>query len=98
MIWSKFIQPRLISLACTSKPIRKQREKVVPKADGTVLEIGFGSGHNLPYYNKKNIDKIIGLEPSVHMQKLSKKKLKGFDVNFELITERAEEIPLNQIL
>ena len=81
MIWSKFIQPRLISLACTSKPIRKQREKVVPKADGTVLEIGFGSGHNLPYYNKKNIDKIIGLEPSVHMQKLSKKKLKGFDVN-----------------
>ena len=94
MIWSKFIQPRLISLACTSKPIRKQREKVVPKADGTVLEIGFGSGHNLPYYNKKNIDKIIGLEPSVHMQKLSKKKLKGFDVNFELITERAEEIPL----
>ena len=94
MIWSKFIQPRLISLACTSKSIRKQREKVVPKADGTVLEIGFGSGHNLPYYNKKNIDKIIGLEPSVHMQKLSKKKLKGFDVNFELITERAEEIPL----
>ena len=94
MIWSKFIQPRLISLACTSKPIKKQREKVVPKADGTVLEIGFGSGHNLPYYNKKNIDKIIGLEPSVHMQKLSKKKLKGFDVNFELITERAEEIPL----
>ena len=61
MIWSKFIQPRLISLACTSKPIRKQREKVIPKADGTVLEIGFGSGHNLPYYNKKNIDKIIGL-------------------------------------
>ena len=94
MIWSKFIQPRLISLACTSKPIRKQREKVIPKADGTVLEIGFGSGHNLPYYNKKNIDKIIGLEPSVHMQKLSKKKLKDFDVNFELITERAEEIPL----
>ena len=44
MIWSKFIQPRLISLACTSKPIRRQRAKVIPKADGTVLEIGFGSG------------------------------------------------------
>lgn len=94
MIWNNFIQPRLISLACTSKPIRKQREKVIPKADGTVLEIGFGSGHNLPYYNKKNVDKIIGLEPSVHMQNLSKKKLKSFDINFELITEKAEEIPL----
>ena len=94
MIWSNFIQPRLISLACTSKPIRKQREKVIPKADRTVLEIGFGSGHNLPYYNKKNIDKIIGLEPSVHMQKLAKKKLNDFDIDFELITEMAEEIPL----
>jgi|TARA_B110000116_G_C16789331_1_gene562789 ubiquinone/menaquinone biosynthesis C-methylase UbiE len=94
MIWNNFIQPRLISLACTSKPIRKQREKVIPKADGTVLEIGFGSGHNLPYYNIKKIDKIIGLEPSVHMQHLSKKKLKGFNINFEFLTERAEEISL----
>ena len=53
MIWSKFIQPRLISIACTSKPIRRQRAKVIPKADGIVLEIGFGSGHNLPFYNNK---------------------------------------------
>ena len=58
MIWSKFIQPRLISIACTSKPIRRQRDKVIPKADGTVLEIGFGSGHNLPFYNKNNVKKI----------------------------------------
>ena len=94
MIWSKFIQPRFISLACTSKPIRRQRAKVIPKADGTVLEIGFGSGHNLPFYNKKNVKKIIGLEPSVNMQKLSKRRLKDFNINFELLTERAEEIPL----
>ena len=94
MIWSKFIQPRLISLACTSKPIRIQRAKVIPKADGTVLEIGFGSGHNLPFYNKKNVKKIIGLEPSINMQKLSKRRLKDFNINFELLTERAEEIPL----
>ncbi len=86
MIWSKFIQPRLLSLACTSKPIKRQRAKVIPKADGTVLEIGFGSGHNLPYYNKKKVDKIIGLEPSVNMQKLSKKRLKGFDINFEFLS------------
>ena len=94
MIWTKFIQPRLISLACTSKPIRRQRAKVIPKADGTVLEIGFGSGHNLPFYNKNNVKKIIGLEPSVNMQKLSKRRLKDFNINFELLTERAEEIPL----
>ena len=43
MLWSNIIQPRLISLACTSKPICKQRSKVIPFAKGEVLEIGFGS-------------------------------------------------------
>ena len=44
MIWSKFIQPRLISLACTSKPIRKQREKVVPEwRSDSGFEVGVGA-------------------------------------------------------
>ena len=94
MIWSKIIQPRLISLGCTSKPIRKQRSKVVPQAEGRVLEIGFGSGHNLPFYNDKKITNLIGLEPSISMQKLSKKRLNDSKVNFEFLTASAEEIPI----
>ena len=43
------IVPRLVTCACGTKPILKQREKVVPLAAGRVLEIGVGAGHNLPF-------------------------------------------------
>ena len=43
------ILPSLINVACSGKPARKQREKIVPRAYGDVLEIGFGSGLNLPH-------------------------------------------------
>ncbi|SVB86125.1 uncharacterized protein METZ01_LOCUS238979 [marine metagenome] len=94
MIWSNIIQPRLISLACTSKPIRIQRTKVIHLAKGDVLEIGFGSGHNLPFYNQNKVKKIIGLEPSIYMQNLSKKRLRDCEINFEYLTASAEEIPI----
>ena len=94
MLWSNIIQPRLISLACTSKPICKQRSKVIPFAKGEVLEIGFGSGHNLPYYNQNEIKSLIGLEPSLSMQKLSSERLKDSAINFRFLTASAEEIPL----
>ena len=94
MFWSKIIQPRLISLACTSKPICKQRAKVIPFAKGKVLEIGFGSGHNLPYYNQNEIKSLIALEPSLSMQKLSIERLKESAINFRFLSASAEEIPL----
>jgi len=46
--YSDTIVPRLVTCACGTKPILKQREKVVPLARGKVLEIGMGAGHNLP--------------------------------------------------
>ena len=50
-LWSDFISPHIINLACGVKPIRFQRTKIVPEATGVVLEIGFGSGLNLPFYD-----------------------------------------------
>ena len=94
MIWANIIQPRLISLACTSKPIRIQRTKVIHLAKGDVLEIGFGSGHNLPFYSQNKVKKIIGLDPSIYMQNLSKKRLRDCEINFEYLTASAEEIPI----
>ncbi len=45
------ILPHVINFACSTKPVQEQREKIVPLAEGDVLEIGFGSGLNLPFYN-----------------------------------------------
>ena len=94
MIWNKIIQPYLIHSACSSKPIMNQRKKIISKARGVVLEIGFGSGLNLPFYNKCDVEKIIALEPSSEMQKIALKKNENTDLKIEFLNSFAEEIPL----
>ena len=63
------ILPTLINAACGSKPTRKQREKIVPRAYGDVLEVGFGGGLNLPHYDQNKVRRVFGLEPSEGMRR-----------------------------
>jgi ubiquinone/menaquinone biosynthesis C-methylase UbiE len=88
------ILPKLVDLSCGTKPINKQREKVVPMAAGDVLEIGFGGGLNLPYYDRDHVRKVWGLEPSAGMRKRARKRLATTDIDVELVGLPAEEIPL----
>jgi SAM-dependent methyltransferase len=92
--YDKHILPRFINCACATKPIMKQREKVVPLARGTVLEIGIGTGLNLPYYDTGKVQRLIGLDPSEASWKLAGARAAklGFDVEF--IGLPGEEIPL----
>ena len=94
-LYEHYILPRVITLACSAKPTRKQREKVVPLAEGEVLEIGMGSGLNLPYYDTDKVQKVWGLEPSEGMRKLARKKLVGSKLEVEMIDLPGEEIPLD---
>lgn len=88
--------PKLINLACTTKPTRKQREKVVPLATGDVLEIGFGSGLNLPYYDSDKVRRVWGLEPSEGMRRLASDNIRESEIDVELIELPAEEMPLDE--
>jgi ubiquinone/menaquinone biosynthesis C-methylase UbiE len=94
-LYDRYILPPLINLACSSKPNMKQREKVVPLAEGDVLEIGVGSGLNFPFYDTDKVRKVWGLEPSEGMRLLARKKLAGSELNVELIDLPGEEIPLD---
>jgi ubiquinone/menaquinone biosynthesis C-methylase UbiE len=88
------VLPRLINVACSSKPAHKQREKVVPRASGDVLEIGFGSGLNLAHYDQNKVRRIWGLEPSEGMRRLAEKPIANSGLDVELIDLPGEEIPL----
>ena len=71
-----------------------QRKKIVPFAKGDVLEIGIGSGLNLPFYDLDQINKIWGLDPSEELNSMAKKVARDIDIDVDLIIGGAEEIPL----
>lgn len=89
------IVPRLVTCACGMKPILKQREKVVPKARGAVLEIGLGAGHNLPFYNTQQVDSIVGIDPCSTSWGLAQPRAAALGVPLEFIEGSAESIPLS---
>jgi len=89
------ILPRMINAACRGKPTQKQREKIVPRASGDVLEIGFGSGLNLPHYDRGKVRRIWGLEPSSGMRKIAAEPIAKSGLEVELIDLPGEEIPLD---
>ena len=93
-LYSKYIVSKLINVGCGSKPIRKQREKVLPLCEGEVLEIGAGSGLNFPYYDPNNVSKIYALEPDSEMLRQARIAAKSWDLNIEFIESGAEEIAL----
>jgi len=89
------VLPHLIQLACSSKPASKQREKIVHRAYGDVLEIGFGGGLNLPYYDRANVRRVFGLEPSAGMRRSAARQIDASGIDVELIDLPGEEIPLD---
>ncbi len=92
--YDRHILPTLLDFACGVKPVRRQREKVVPLATGRVLEIGIGTGLNMAYYDKSKVGKIIGLDPAMQMHRLALKRIRRAGLNVELVGLSAEKIPL----
>ncbi|MGB5949584.1 MAG: class I SAM-dependent methyltransferase [Parvibaculum sp.] len=94
-LYEKYVVPHIINCACGTKPIRYQRKKVVPLAEGTVLEIGIGTGFNLPYYDPARVKKVIGLDPSEASWKLAGERAKDLPFPVEFIGLPGEQIPLD---
>jgi SAM-dependent methyltransferase len=95
-LYEKHVLPRIINCACGTKPILRQREKVVPRAEGTVLEIGVGTGLNLPYYDAARVERLIGLDPSEKSWELAGKRAAHLDFDVEFIGLPGEQIPLEE--
>jgi len=92
--YEKYILPKVVHWACDKRPSRIQRTKIVPLAKGDVLEIGIGSGLNLPYYNSEIIDSLTAIDPSNEIWQLNKNNIDRLKFDFKFINAFAEEIPL----
>jgi ubiquinone/menaquinone biosynthesis C-methylase UbiE len=87
------IVPLLINLAMRRQDLAAYRSRVVPAADGRVLEVGIGSGLNLPFYSRK-VDRLIGLDPSAKLLSMLRRNLRPDTPSLELIEGSAQAIPL----
>jgi SAM-dependent methyltransferase len=92
--YSRYILPHVIDCACGARPIQKQRAKVAPRVEGVVLELGFGSGRNLPFLDPARVTRLIAMEPEAGMHALSQKAAATAPFPVEVRGDTAETLQL----
>ncbi|HJO95323.1 MAG TPA: class I SAM-dependent methyltransferase [Victivallales bacterium] len=93
-IYGKYFLPKIINLACSRTQFMEQRRLIVPAAKGNVLEIGIGSGLNLPFYNLNNVKHITAIEPSEELIKLTERYSNYLDIGIKLMKNNSDNIEL----
>ena len=93
--YNRRILPTIVNFACSMKPAIHQRKQVVPDAQGIVLEVGIGTGLNLPYYDPARVAKVVGLDPSIEMTGIARNVADSVPFEVEFIHLPGEEIPLD---
>ena len=93
-LYDRHVLPYLIDFACGMKAMSRQRQKLVPKATGNVLEIGIGTGLNMKFYDREKVQSLIGLDPALHMHRLARKRIDEAGLAVELLGLSANTIPL----
>jgi ubiquinone/menaquinone biosynthesis C-methylase UbiE len=93
-IYATYVLPRLTHLSMRQAQLRAYRERVVGGARGRVLEIGFGSGLNLPFYGQA-VDEIIGVDASPEMLALAKPAIASSRHEVRVLARSADDLPLD---
>jgi ubiquinone/menaquinone biosynthesis C-methylase UbiE len=93
-VYERWILPRLIDLAMRNKEVTRYRELTIPSASGRVLEIGSGSGLNLPFYGDQ-VKHLYALDPSTRLLQMARKKRPSASFPVEYLEASAETIPLD---
>jgi ubiquinone/menaquinone biosynthesis C-methylase UbiE len=92
--YQRHVLPYLLHLAMRQSQLMPFRRRVIGAAEGRVLEIGIGSGLNLPLYGS-NARSVIGLEPSPELLRMALKRRGNPSVAIEFLEASAEMVPLN---
>ncbi|MFT3976811.1 MAG: class I SAM-dependent methyltransferase [Sphingomonas bacterium] len=93
--YDRYILPKFIGCACGTKPIMKQRGKIVPKAAGEVLELGMGAGHNLAFYDPAAVTSVTAIEPSAELRAAAMAAPRPESMRLEPIDGVAEALPFD---
>lgn len=75
-LYSKYLLPTLLDLAMRNREQVRLRQEWIPHARGEVLEIGIGSGLNLPFYSAK-VKRVRGVDPSIELGEMARRRSAG---------------------
>jgi ubiquinone/menaquinone biosynthesis C-methylase UbiE len=93
-VYAKYVLPRLIDFAMRNKDATRLRAAWVPHARGNVLEVGIGSGLNLPFYSRQ-VHHVYGVDPSSELQRMAQRRVTSGSPAIEFLCQSAEEpLPL----
>ena len=92
-IYRRSILPRLIDWAMRSEDLADYRQRLASRARGLVLEVGIGSGLNLPFYGPQ-VERIVGLDPSAELLARSSEASARTMLPVHLVQAAAEAVPL----
>ena len=93
-LYAKYVLPRIIDVAMRNEETARLRAAWIPLARGEVLEVGIGSGLNLPFYSP-DVQRIYGVDPSVELQRIARGRVVAAPMEVEFLSQSAEEqLPL----
>lgn len=90
--YNRRVLPTLINFAMTRSEATRLRGANVGAARGVVVEVGIGSGLNLPFYTS-SVTRLIGIDPSAELLSLARPKIVDAPFPIELVHGSAERIP-----
>ncbi len=91
--YDRHVLPYLIDFACGLPMVQAQRRLLVPQAQGRVLEVGMGTGRNLPFYDRQRVSLVVGVDPAMQMHRLAQRRSRQAGIAVELMGLSAEHLP-----
>lgn len=92
-LYDRYILPKLLTCACSSPPMMKQRAKIVPQAEGRVLELGIGMGLNLGFYDPSKVTGVIGVDPAPELRAAAQAAPRPPGLEVQVVDGTAEALP-----
>lgn len=92
-LYSRLVLPPLLDLVMKDRRLRERREKLVPRAHGAVLEVGIGSGLNLPFYDRTRVERLCAVDPSAELLAMAARRAQRLALDVQLVQESAARLP-----
>jgi SAM-dependent methyltransferase len=91
--YARWILPRLTHVGMSSEELAPYRARVLAGARGRVLEVGIGSGCNLPFYGDA-VESVVGVDPSRELVRMAERAAARARPRVDFLVQSAESLPL----